>query len=161
MLVRLTGPWRRQRVLDLVIASACFGVLQVTAPGLLQDGNPNPVVVGLAAFGLASSLLVAVLVAAAMVLPAGPRLLALVKAQSRQLRRATSWALGLDMLLLISAVVDVCTDTANLPEVLLRCTLVVATVSALLAMARLAWFFSSIRRLSEVDSAAAQASELS
>jgi hypothetical protein len=129
---------------------ACFAVVDLAAPGIFESGGPNPLVVGLASWAFAAMVLVAVLVAATFNLAVSPRLSAVIRHQSTHLRRATTWAAGLNLLLLLSAVVDLAVDSADLPQVVLRCALVVTSVAGFLAMGRLGWFFSSIRRVATV-----------
>ncbi len=144
--------WRRHWWVDLLLGIASAVALrQASSFGLLRTGEANELYVAIASTSAALGTLAITPIAIVLALTPGPRLRALLAHHVAIVRRAMSWTVFANLLAVATSLVGLAVDVEGHPVLWLRASALSFEGAALLAMARLVWFFVAMLVVDEVD----------
>lgn len=123
---------------------------------MLHQGDASTLAGGAITASVALAAMTLTPMAIVLALSPGPRLQSLLRFHRQTVRRSMGWAVALNLVATCAGLLDLIVDTNKDPILWVRWAMVSGEVAALLATARLMWFFLSLLLIDEVDKTANQ-----
>jgi len=145
------GFWRRHWWADVILGVVAATALRTAPHTIIRVGDAGAVYAAVVAASAALGTLAITPIAIVLALTPGRRLRALLEHHVRSIRNAMAWTVLSNLAAVALGICGLVVDSAAHVVTPLRIGALALEAAALLAMARLVWFFVALLAVNEVD----------